>query len=323
MTRTVGVVERPGPPEERVREVGERVLVTLGRQKWLDRPSYRLEHAVGWVLAACGGAGVRVSNLLYGTWLGHPLHPLVTSLPTGAVATTVALDVASVLPGHGSGLRDASRFTLGVGVIGSLGAAVTGLNDWQHTQEQSRRVGLVHGALNAAATGMYVVSWWDRRGGRHRRGVAGCALGYGITIASGYLGAALVYRSRTGVDRSGARLGIQEWTPVLPTTAVKAGTPQRVEVAGVGLVLFRDGDEVLAVGEHCPHLGAPMSDGWIDRGRLVCPWHGSQFEAASGQVLRGPATAPLPCYLTRVREGTIEVRDSGPNAVGVGTGVAG
>ncbi len=313
--------ERTGPPEERVRELGERLLVTLGRQKWMDRPSYRLEHTLGLVLAACGGAAGRVSNLLYGTWLGHPLHPLLTSLPTGAVATTVALDVAGVLPGHGSGLRDASRFTLGVGIVGSLASAVTGLNDWQHTQEQSRRVGLVHGALNAAATGLYVASWWDRRRGRHLRGVAGSGLGYGITLASGYLGAALVYRSGTGVDRSGARLAIREWTPVLPATALKAGEPQRVEVAGIGLVLFRNGEDVVAVGERCPHLGAPMSDARIDRGRIVCPWHGSQFEPVSGQVAQGPATAPLPCYPTRLREGTIEVRDGATQAVGVATGV--
>jgi len=35
-----------------------------------------------------------------------------------------------------------------------------------------------------------------------------------------------------------------------------------VEIDGVGVVLHRDGETVLAVGEYCPHLGAPMSDGW-------------------------------------------------------------
>ncbi len=312
---------RPG--EEKVRAVGERAVTALGRLAWLDRPSYRLEHSLGFVLAACGGAGERISNLLHGTWLGHPLHPVLTSLPTGAVATTVALDVAGVLPGHSSGLRDASRFTLGVAIVGSLGAAVTGLSDWQHTQEQPRRVGLVHGGLNAAATGLYVVSWLDRRRGRHLRGVLGSALGYGITTAAGHLGAVLVYRSGTGVDRSGSRLSISEWTPVLPAAALREGQPQRVEVAGIGLVLLRDGEDVLAVGERCPHLGAPMSDGWIDRGWIVCPWHGSRFAAASGEVLRGPATAPLPCYPARVREGTIEVRDGAPDTDLAATGVGG
>jgi len=64
---------------------------------------------------------------------------------------------------------------------------------------------------------------------------------------------------------------------------------------------------VLAVGERCPHLGAPMSDGWIDRGRIVCPWHGSRFACPTGEVLRGPATAALPSYPTRVRDGFVEV----------------
>lgn len=46
------------------------------------------------------------------------------------------------------------------------------------------------------------------------------------------------------------------------------GQPQRVAIDGVGVVLYRDEGRVIAVGEHCPHLGAPMSDGWIDRGRI-------------------------------------------------------
>ena len=300
--------------------MGERGVAALSRQRWLDRPSYRLEHTLGFALAACGGAGERISNLLYGTWLGHPLHPLLASLPTGAVATTVALDVAGSLPGRHSGLRAASQFSLGVAIVGSLGAAATGLNDWQHTQEESRRIGLVHGALNTAATWLYVRSWLDRRRGRHVRAVTGSALGYGITTASGYLGASLVYRLGTGIDRSGPRLGTEKWWPLLTEEALKEGTPQRVEAAGIGVVLLRQGDDVFAVGEHCPHLGAPMSDGWVDRGRIVCPWHGSRFEPATGRVVRGPATAPLLCYQTRVRAGTIEVHGGAPEAVQAVTG---
>jgi hypothetical protein len=33
-------------------------------------------------------------------------------------------------------MRDASRLALGVGIVGSLGAAVTGATDWQHTHGQ-------------------------------------------------------------------------------------------------------------------------------------------------------------------------------------------
>ncbi|WP_082951825.1 Rieske 2Fe-2S domain-containing protein [Mycobacterium sp. 852002-51057_SCH5723018] len=259
------------------------------------------------MFAAMGRYRDRVSNALHGTWLGHPLHPALTSVPTGAVAATVAMDAVSVLPGRASAWRDASRFALGVGIVGSVGAAATGLTDWQHTHEESRRIGLVHGILNGFATGLYALSWWDRGRGRHRRGVFTSAVGYGLALGSGYLGGCLVYETGTGVDRSGARLTGERWTPVLPATALD-GQPQRVDVEGVGVVLYRSDGRVLAVGERCPHLGAPMDDGWIDRGRIVCPWHGSRFACESGKVLRGPATAALPNYPVRVRDGLIEVR---------------
>jgi hypothetical protein len=43
---------------------------------------------------------------------------------------------------------------------------------------------LVHGLLNGLATGLYIMSWLDRRRGRHRRGIAISALGYGITVGA-------------------------------------------------------------------------------------------------------------------------------------------
>ena len=134
----------------------------------------------------------------------------------------------------------------------------------------------MHGLLNGLATGLYIMSWLDRRRGRHRRGIAISALGYGITVGGSYMGGALVFDSGIGVDQSGERLRTADWTPVLPVESLKNGKPQRVEVDGVGLVLCRNGNgEISAFGEFCPHLAAPMTDCWVDRGRLVRPWHGS------------------------------------------------
>ena len=182
-----------------IRRYGSQAVETVGRQQWLDRPSYRFEHALTLVFAALGRRRERVTNVLHGTWLGHPLHPALTAVPTGAIATAVTLDAASVLPGQ-SAMRDAARLALGVGIVGSLGAAVTGATDWQHTHGQDRRIGIVHGLLNTVATGLYAVSWWDRRRGRAFRGMAGSALGYGLTMASGYLGgcAGVWVRGRRG-----------------------------------------------------------------------------------------------------------------------------
>jgi nitrite reductase/ring-hydroxylating ferredoxin subunit len=308
--------------EDRFHAAGARVLTFLGRQEWLDRPSYRFENVLSFVFNGFGGARNRVTNALNGVWLGHPVHPPLASLTSGALGTTVALDALSLLPGRPkTELLDASRFAqraLGLGILANLASAVTGVTDWQHTHEQDRRIGAVHGALNLIATGLYVQSWRDRRRGLHLRGIAVSAIGYGITTSSGFLGGALVFGSGVGIDQSGQRLRMDDWTPVLPAAALRDGKPHRVDVDGVGVVLCRDGEAVSAFGGYCPHLAAPMADGWLDRGRIVCPWHGSQFCTKTGEVVRGPAAAPLPCYQTRVRDGMVELRDGAPHPVGSG-----
>ncbi|MGD1282223.1 Rieske 2Fe-2S domain-containing protein [Mycobacterium seoulense] len=316
-------------PDGRLQKLGSRVVSALGRQEWLDRPSYRFEHLLSFAFNGLGGARNTVTNALHGGWLGHPVHPPLASLTSGALGTTVALDVLSLLPGRpATEVRDASKFAaraLGVGILASIGSAVTGVTDWQHTHESDRRVGAVHGLVNLAATALYAQSWWDRRRGRHGRGIVLTALGYGITVAGSYLGGALVFESGIGIDQSGARLRTTEWTPVLPASSLN-GKPVRVEVDGVGLVVCQTNPgEVAAFGELCPHLAAPMADGWVDRGRLVCPWHGSWFAAESGDVLRGPAAAPLPCYQARLVNGMVEVRGEpepalGATAIGEGGG---
>ncbi|WP_428838966.1 Rieske 2Fe-2S domain-containing protein [Mycobacterium kyorinense] len=314
-------------PESRLQKRGARLLSFIGRQEWLDRPSYRFEHLLSYAFNALGGARDRVSNALNGVWLGHPVHPPLASLTSGAIGTTVGLDALSLLPGRPkSELIDASRFAsraLGLGILANLGSAVTGVADWQHTHEEDRRIGAVHGLLNLLATGLYVASWLDRRRGRHRRGIVISAVGYAITAGSSYMGGALVFDSGIGIDQSGRRLRTADWTPVLPVESLKNGKPQRVEVDGVGLVLCRTGSngEVAAFGEFCPHLAAPMTDGWVDRGRLVCPWHGSRFDVCSGEVLRGPSAAPLPRYQTRINDGMIELRGDGQHSLPAGEGV--
>ncbi|GAB7144193.1 Rieske 2Fe-2S domain-containing protein [Mycobacterium riyadhense] len=303
-------------PDRQPQNFGSRVLRAIGRQQWLDRPSYRLEHVLSFGFNALGGARDRVTNALNGVWLGHPVHPPLASFASGALGTTVALDALSMLPGQNSGeapgaSRIASR-ALRVGIMASVGAAMTGVTDWQHTHQEDRRVGLVHGAVNSVATALYALSWWDRRRGHRLRGMALSALGYGITVGGSYLGGALVFESGIGIDQSGERLRTTEWTPVLPATSLQDGKPQRVEVDGVGLVVCQTNPgEVAAFGEFCPHLAAPMADGWVDRGRIVCPWHGSRFALETGEVLRGPSATPLPCYQARLVDGTIEVAGSG------------
>ena len=40
----------------------------------------------------------------------------------------------------------------------------------------------------------------------------------------------------------------------------------------------------------CPHRGGPLSDGVILDSKLVCPWHGWQFDPKTGMSVQVPDT---------------------------------
>ena len=65
-------------------------------------------------------------------------------------------------------------------------------------------------------------------------------------------------------------------------------TPGRVIGVGRYAVGNVDG-RLFAVTRRCRHLGADLARGRIDRdGCLVCPWHASKYDVATGRMVRGP-----------------------------------
>jgi hypothetical protein len=53
--------------------------------------------------------------------------------------------------------------------------------------------------------------------------------------------------------------------------------PRSFEICGRSLVVFRSGSQLVAARDRCPHLGAALSGGRVQAGRLLCPWHGMSF----------------------------------------------
>ncbi|HEY9723175.1 MAG TPA: aromatic ring-hydroxylating dioxygenase subunit alpha [Oscillatoriaceae cyanobacterium] len=57
--------------------------------------------------------------------------------------------------------------------------------------------------------------------------------------------------------------------------------PLARQVLGEPLVLFRDEQgAAIALFDRCPHRNAPLSDGRINGGRLMCPYHGWEFDGS-------------------------------------------
>ena len=153
--------------------------------------------AAGRPLAAVAGAALRsraVADGLRGTWLGHALHPLVTDFPLGAWASASFLDLFG-----GRDARPAARRLVGFGLLATLPTVASGLAEWQAVSGRgSRRVGVVHAAVNSAATVLYGCSWVARRRGRHGRAVALGVGGGVVATVGGYFGGHLALVRKLG-----------------------------------------------------------------------------------------------------------------------------
>lgn len=53
----------------------------------------------------------------------------------------------------------------------------------------------------------------------------------------------------------------------------------------------------------CTHQGCPVAQ--VSGGAIVCPCHGSRFDAQTGAVVGGPASRPLPPVAVVVRDGSV------------------
>ena len=65
-------------------------------------------------------------------------------------------------------------------------------------------------------------------------------------------------------------------------------------------LLVRLPDGLHAVSGLCPHARAPLHEGALCGGRLVCPWHQSVFEVRSGALLDPPALDGLERFPVRI-----------------------
>ncbi|WP_034620393.1 Rieske (2Fe-2S) protein [Cellulomonas sp. URHE0023] len=69
------------------------------------------------------------------------------------------------------------------------------------------------------------------------------------------------------------------------------------------VVITRTGSDVHAFTAVCTHQGCLVRD--VRGGAIHCPCHGSAFDATTGAVVQGPATAPLDAVDVVVRDGEV------------------
>ena len=250
----------------------------------------------------------KIRNFLNGTWLGEPLHVVLTDVPIGAWTVAIMFDALDLIRNRRE-FSLAADTSLAIGLFGAAGAAVTGITDWSDVDPPARRIGLIHGLLNVGVTALFTTSLILRRRKLRTAGRVSSALGYALLSFSAYLGGKMVYEQRVGVDRTAGEVFPKDFVGVLAESKLADSTPTRTTYGGVSILLVRRGEKIFAMAETCSHFSGPLSEGKLAGDSIVCPYHASRFALDDGRVLDGPAVHPQPCLEVRVRSGQIEVRN--------------
>ena len=252
-----------------------------------------------------------VKDALHGTWLGHPLHPVLVQVPVGSWASAGLLD--AIPP-----LRPAATVLIGTGVAMSVPAALSGAADWSEQEIGVRRLGALHAVANTVALGLYVGSLTARARGRGTLGRVLAYAGLGMATGSAAVGGHMSYAQSSGASHAAtaARSLTSDWIDLGPLDDLPEGRPTLRTGTGSGvavpLAAVRRGTRVDVFIGSCSHLAGPMYEGTVQEVRghtcLVCPWHDSAFDLDSGEPRRGPAANPQEKLEVRMDAGHVMAR---------------
>jgi nitrite reductase/ring-hydroxylating ferredoxin subunit/uncharacterized membrane protein len=239
-----------------------------------------------------------IQNFLNGSWLGHPVHSVVTDVPIGALTVSIIADLI--------GQPLVADVSLLIGVLAMIAAAVTGGADYAEVDGTARMRATVHSVIMVMALVVYAISLLIRSGNPPDRlaPIVLALIGYLLISVGAAIGGDLVFLIGTHVNRHAWRGAGTKWVRLelgdLPD--IPQGGPTKLKAGINDLAVIREGDRILAVHAQCAHAGGPLAEGTLVGDAIECPWHGSRFRLADGHVVRGPAMYDQPAYEVRRAE---------------------
>jgi nitrite reductase/ring-hydroxylating ferredoxin subunit len=85
------------------------------------------------------------------------------------------------------------------------------------------------------------------------------------------------------------------------------GTMRAVEIDGEEVVVANVSGRCYAFGGVCTHDGGPLIDGELDGDKLTCPWHFTEFDVKTGEVVDGLTDEPLRMYDVEVEGDEVRI----------------
>lgn len=210
------------------------------------------------------------------------------------------------------GLWTTGAYLAVAGVATGIVAAIPGLIDFFYTVPPSssgRKRAIKHMLLMISAMAIFAFSRWIRGDAANPPdilllGIEG--IGVLLLMIGGWHGGTLVSRNQVSIDHRYANAG--KWHEESVASPADDG-PVVVEVRELGvdqmrlvrvgdkrIVVARTADGYVAFDDHCTHRGGSLAGGVMICGTVQCPWHGSQFAVATGDVKAGPAKEKISVY---------------------------
>ena len=99
----------------------------------------------------------------------------------------------------------------------------------------------------------------------------------------------------------------RSWVEVAHLDEIFPDRPLARSVGGIGLVLLRRDEQVVAVRDRCPHMDYPLREGRVVDGRLVCALHRWTFDVFDEPPAAVPPEARCVHVPVRVDERSVFV----------------
>jgi len=99
---------------------------------------------------------------------------------------------------------------------------------------------------------------------------------------------------------------LSEFETVARVADIPEGEGRGYTVNGRLIAIFNDAGDFRATDDLCPHMGAPLSGGYILDGAVVCPWHAWRFCINDGGWTDNPELK-IDVFELRVEDDEIQV----------------
>lgn len=103
---------------------------------------------------------------------------------------------------------------------------------------------------------------------------------------------------------------------VCKVTDVAEGEGITVEVGTKAVALFKENGQFFAIDDFCPHMGSPLSGGYLENGTVTCPWHAWRFRLADGAWADNPRLK-IGCHRVRIEGDQVQVQIVEPEKSGL------